>query len=296
MPCFNHARYLEESIRSVLNQTERNLELIVIDNGSTDGSREIIETAVANDERLIAIYHPKNLGASVARNDGLKIARGEYIAFCDSDDIWLPEKLEKGLTLLDASPWADIAYGDARIIDGAGRETGALFSARFPVPGSGSGNLFSVLCVRNFINMQSALLRRGCLTKENYFDPDIRWVEDWLFWMRLARTRSFIYNPEPLCLYRVHAASSASAQPEGVLRNRIKVYLEALHFADLLPRSVAAEIFYHLGTGVSRLKEKEEEARRFNRYSTKRSYFSALRLNPFHWKAAARLIFSYARA
>jgi glycosyltransferase involved in cell wall biosynthesis len=324
MPCFNHARYVAESIRSVLNQTEGDLELIVVDDGSTDGSPAVIAEAALGDERVKPLYHSVNLGASRSRNDALDLAQGEYVAFCDADDIWLPTKLENQLELLaprstagrplagvaygnandshlaakldnqfkafssDLKP--DIVYGDARIIDGQGRETGALFSHRFPVPGSGSGNLFNALCERNFINMQSALLRREIIRPENYFDPTIRWVEDWLFWIKLARTASFIYSPKVLGLYRVHEASSASAQPQGVIRNRVKVYLATLHYCVQLPRQVLSRVFYHLGVGITQLNEPVEEAKSFYEYSAQRCFKSALMCNPFNLKAAARLI------
>jgi glycosyltransferase involved in cell wall biosynthesis len=286
---------VEESVKSVLAQTEPDLELIIVDDASTDGSRELIDRLAKSDGRIEAFYHDKNSGASTSRNDGLSMAEGEYIAFCDADDIWLPGKLKKQLALLADTPAASIAYSDARIIDGEGRETGTLFSARFPVPGNGSGHLFDILCVRNFINMQSALLRRAALKEEDYFDPKIKWGEDWLFWLKLARTAGFVYSPEPLGLYRVHAGSADTSRPERA-RDRVKIYLEALRFADLLPRRVISEIFYHLGVGLSRLKESETEKKCFNDYSAKRSYFHALQHNPFNWKAAVRLLLSYARA
>src|SRR5258705_11958970 len=93
MPCFNPARYVEESIRSILNQTERDLELIVVDDGSTDGSQRAIELARISDARVNPIYFDRNRGASEARNSALKLASGKFIAFCDADDIWLPIKL-----------------------------------------------------------------------------------------------------------------------------------------------------------------------------------------------------------
>jgi glycosyltransferase involved in cell wall biosynthesis len=193
MPCFNHARYVEESIKAVLNQTESNLELIVVDDGSSDGSPAIIERLRALDERVKPIYFEKNRGASEARNSALSVARSEYVAFCDADDIWLPEKLAKQIEALRENSEAAVAYSDALIVNSGGEKTGASFSDRFPVPGNGSGNVFPTLCTRNFINMQSALVRRDCIRLENYFDPKIRWVEDWLFWVKLARAYPLIY-------------------------------------------------------------------------------------------------------
>lgn len=280
MPCLNAAPYLEESIYSVLNQTIQDLELIVIDDGSTDGSRAIIARLAAFSKRIKPLYHSANLGASISRNDGLKIALGEYVAFCDADDIWVPLKLEKQIALLTKHS-GDIAYSDARIIDGQGRDTGNLFSTRFPVPGNGNGNLFPALCERNFINMQSGLVRRACLTQEYYFNPQIRWVEDWLFWAKLARHYSFLYSPEALCLYRVHEKSSAATQGLGIVRNRVLVYLEILGLPDL-PRKIKSAVFYNMGVSLARLKNETG--------TSVHAYKEALKCNPFNLKAAARLL------
>jgi len=295
MPSFNHARYLEDAVRSILGQTEPDLELLIVDDASTDNSRELTGRLAKEDERIRPLYRDVNGGISPARNDGLRAAQGEYLALADADDIWLPHKLEKQLNLLSSFPGADIAYSDSRIIDGEGRETGALFSDRFPIPGNGTGNLLNTLSVRNFINVQTGLVRRSVIKEENYFDPDFRWAEDWLFWLRLARTSQFVYSPEPLGLYRVHGGNSDAriSAPERY-RDRCRVYLEALHNADVLPRRVISEMFYHLGVSLSRIKESEKEAKCFNDYSAKRSYFYALQHNPFNWRAAARLILSYA--
>ena len=291
MPVFNYEQYVRDSMASVLNSTEKNLELIVVDDGSTDDDLKwIISAAMAEDDRVEGIFHKTNLGISASRNDALKAAKGEYIAFCDADDLWLPEKLEKQLELLTRNPEADIAYGDSKIINDKGEETGALFSARFPVPGSGSGNLFPTLCVRNFINTQTVLLRRSILGAEDLFDVNIQYGEDWLFWTRLARTASFIYTPEVLGFYRVHEGNSTSGESQGVIRNRIKVYLATLHFCEHVPRGVLSQVFYHLGVGLSRLKEEEVEAQVFNHYSARRAFKSAFMCNPFNLKAAARLL------
>lgn len=287
MPCFNHACYVEGSIKSVLNSTERDLELIVVDDGSTDGSREIIEAARKGDERLRPIYHLTNQGASASRNDGLKIATGKYIAFCDADDLWLPNKLTVQLETLAPYPEIGATYCDALIIDNEGKETGKKFSDHFPVPGKGNGNLFSILCIRNFINMQSALLRRAAIHTGDYFDPEIRWVEDWWFWVKIAHTNNFLYNPEPLAFYRVHEASSANKQTVGLIQNRIKVYTRILRaYPDLSPRLVSA-IHYHMGVGLAKIGN-DQEARN--------SYGHAFKLNPINYKAAARFLLSYAHS
>jgi glycosyltransferase involved in cell wall biosynthesis len=280
MPCFNHARYVGESIKSVLSQTERDLELIIVDDASTDGSRKIIEATRAGDERIKPIYHDTNQGASQARNSALKIASGKYIAFCDADDLWLPHKLEVQLEGLEPYPEVAVIYADSLIINGEGKPIGDRFSYRYPIPGNGSGYLFKTLCIRNFINIQSALLRRWCITEENYFDPNIQWVEDWWFWVQIAQGNYFIYNPEALGFYRVHERSSASSAGQRVDENRLKVYARILRaFPDLPLRTVSA-IYYHMGVGLAKLGKRKD---------ARDSYRHALQLNPINYRAAVRL-------
>jgi teichuronic acid biosynthesis glycosyltransferase TuaG len=284
MPCYNYAQYVGNSIRSVLNSTEENLELIVVDDGSTDDSRAIIKAAAARDDRVKPIFFEKNLGISAARNAALAAAEGEYIAFCDADDAWFPNKLTDQLELFLSHPEADIAFGNSKIIDSASRETGALFSTRFPVPGDGHGNLFPTLCVRNFINTQTVLLRRSILKPENLFDVNIQYGEDWLFWVRLARTYEFAYSPEALGFYRMHESNSTSGQAEGRTKNRVKVFLEILRLPDL-PRGILSQVFYHMGVALGSLKD---TAAVF-------SYKESLKYNPFNWRSAVRLILCKAR-
>ena len=302
MPCFNHARYVEESIFSVLNSTEDDLELIVVDDASTDDSRSVIERAQAKDRRVKAIFHETNKGASEARNSALKIATGEYVAFCDADDLWETIKLENQVALLDRFPHAGIAYGDAEIINDLGAKTGETFSKRFPVPGNGCGDLFATLCLRNFINIQSALVRREFITPENYFDPKLKLVEDWWFWLKLARVTSFIYDPAPLSYYRINSSTLAS---KNLASNRLTVYERTLSFfpdvtsgnpkkwqsilsgklGSILP--MRSEILYHMGVAFTQC-GKPKDARN--------SFAKALKFNPIHWKAAVRFMLCTVRS
>jgi glycosyltransferase involved in cell wall biosynthesis len=282
MPCYNYAQYVGDSIAAVLASTEEDLELIVVDDGSTDDSKAVIKAAADADERVKPIFLEKNAGISAARNTALKAASGEYVAFCDADDLWLPEKLSHQLQLLEQYPEADFAYGDSKIIDENGKETGERFSDRFPIPGLGNGNLFPTLCVRNFINTQTVLFRRNILGPLSTFDVNISYAEDWLFWINLARTSEFIYSPESLGYYRVHPTNSATTlQTEGRKRNRAKVFLAILGFPDL-PRGIVSQVFYHLGMALSGLKNEA--------ITSGFAYKESLKYNPFNWRSAVRLL------
>src|ERR1043166_4238498 len=117
LPCFNHGQFIASAVESVLNQSHADLELIVIDDASADDSWNIISSLARADSRIRLIKHEQNGGLPKSRNDGMRIATGQFIAFCDSDDVWEPDKLKMQLDLLGANPDHDVVYCDTLIID-----------------------------------------------------------------------------------------------------------------------------------------------------------------------------------
>jgi glycosyltransferase involved in cell wall biosynthesis len=270
MPCFNHGRFVAESIRAILEQSWRELELIVVDDCSSDDSRQVISELAAKDPRIRPIWHQRNLGASESRNDAIKVSSGSFLGFCDADDVWLPQKLAVQLTSLRSNPGFDVAYCDAQIINSQGQQTGKLFSQSFPVPQPASGFLFGELIRRNFINMQSVLMRRECLDKAARFDEKIKWVEDWWYWVQVARFHRFIYSSEPLANYRVHQNSTNQVQQRGYAANRYKVFQRILRCYSDLPAKVVAELRYKMGVELLTL-GKNQGARRVMRQCATRA-------------------------
>jgi glycosyltransferase involved in cell wall biosynthesis len=265
MPCFNHASFIGESIEAVLSQTFYDLELIVIDDCSRDNSGEVIEKYARSDTRVRAIRHEVNCGVSRSRNDGLRIAKGEYLAFCDADDVWMPMKLARQLELLESQRAYDAAYCDAKIIDEYGIETGERFSDKFPVPGAGSGRLFYSLCTRNFVNTQTVVLRRNCLGDVGYFDENINFGEDWWFWLRISDRHLFVYKDEVLARYRVHQKSTAVIERRGYKSDRIRVFHRILREFPEIPVKLKAEIYYHIGVAFADLGKRTYARRCFVR-------------------------------
>lgn len=245
MPCFNHGRFVTESARSILRQTHSALELIIVDDGSTDDSRAQIQRLAAQDPRVHPVLHPRNLGASRSRNDGLDLATGDVVCFCDADDLWMPAKLAHQLAALERAPQCGVVYSDAMIVDQGGMATGQRFSDLFPVPAQPSGDLFEELCLRNFINIQTVMMRRRCLDGIR-FDERIKWVEDWWFWISVARRHAFLYLAEPLARYRVHGGSTSVTQARGNTRNRFKVLRRVLRTEVRQNRALESQVLYHL--------------------------------------------------
>lgn len=264
MPCFNHGRYLRESVAGVLSQSHENLELIIIDDCSSDNSWEIITAIALVDERIRPIRHGRNLGVSRSRNDGLRAARGEYIAFCDADDVWDRKKLRTQVALLERYTDHDVAYCDARIIDEDGWATGRRFSDLYPPPPQASGLLFEDLLRRNFINTQGVVMRRWCLGV-GFFDEDLRVVEDWWYWLRLSHTHRMLYSPEVLASYRVHSTSTSAARRRAYPVCRLKVSRRLLKRYELT-RVQRAAVIYAMAADLCEL-GKVRFARRFLRAS-----------------------------
>jgi glycosyltransferase involved in cell wall biosynthesis len=251
MPCYNAAPFVDASVRSVLAQTHRRLELIVVDDNSRDRSWEILTGLGATDPRVRILRHDRNLGASRSRNDAIQIAKGEYIAFCDADDLWHPEKIERQVALLSLHRDFDITYCESALIDERGAEIGKTFSQLYPLPAKPSGDLSDNLSLTNFINMQTVLVRSSPVADYLLFDESIRWVEDWWQWIRLSRRFRFLYEPTVLAKYRIHAGSTNTTQRPGISRNRWKVFKRNLRQHPELSPAVRSEILYRMAVELA---------------------------------------------
>jgi glycosyltransferase involved in cell wall biosynthesis len=208
MPAYNAGRHLAESVRSVQAQTCAAWELIVVDDGSTDDTREVAQSLAAADARVRCVRRP-NGGQAAARNTGLGEARGRLIAFLDADDLWLPGKLAAQLAVLEEKG-VDLVYTDGHIFSDEGAESA---EERFHIlPGEARGvEMFRVLFNSNRIGTLSVLVKRGALDAVGLFDEDRAYqnCEDYDLWMRLAKNGASFYGMgEKLVRYRRHAAAT----------------------------------------------------------------------------------------
>ncbi|NWG13819.1 MAG: glycosyltransferase [Acidobacteria bacterium] len=197
IPAYNQARYLTEALQSVMIQTLGDLEIILVDDGSTDQTAQIVKGI--SDPRLRYIYQD-NRGLSAARNTGMRSSSGEYLTFLDSDDLFLPSKLELLVRAMESHPEAGIAAGQAIPIDDQGNRIGKVFTKRLP-------DYPAELLLGNPLHVGSVLLRRSWQQKVGYFDENLRSYEDWDMWLRLALAGCrAVWVPEPVSLYRFHGA------------------------------------------------------------------------------------------
>jgi glycosyltransferase involved in cell wall biosynthesis len=225
LPTFNRSHSLVAAINSVLMQSYKNIELIVVD----DASSEDIEAVVkgVKDDRIHYVRRPRNGGAGAARNTGLARAQGDYIAFQDSDDIWLPQKLERQVELLSSLPTHIGVVTGAKII--YGRDSHFKFGqARVSYAPSPNGRLridenqMARLLTENRISVQNALFRRGCFPGTDWFDICARANEDWEFAIRLTQHTTIHEDIEPVVLGFISADSiSRNARREAIGQLRI---------------------------------------------------------------------------
>ena len=197
---YNRAELLGAAIMSVVNQTFEDFELVIVDDASRDGTSSVVKNF--HDQRIKYICHAVNKGEAGARNTGVMNASGEYIAFLDDDDEWLPEKLALQVDLLErSSAQVGIIYTGRYTIDGASeKEIGVMIPTK-------KGDLSQEIRRRNFITLSSVLLRRQCFDAVGLFDENIIFGPDYDMWIRIAPMYHFDYIAMPLVKYLVHPNS-----------------------------------------------------------------------------------------
>ncbi|MEJ7663693.1 MAG: glycosyltransferase [Hymenobacter sp.] len=219
IPCYNYGWILMETLNSVLDQTYSAWECIVVDDGSSDNTKQIVEEYSRRDCRIKYVFQP-NKGMSAARNTGVRESGGDYIQFLDADDLLVPTKLELQVAFLNSSPEIDLTYGDVRYFR---HENSEILSRSFnmndekwmvEVEGYGP-KLLNALVAGNIMVMNAPLLRRSLLLKVGPFCEHIRYMEDWEFWVRCGMAGAFFhYENSPLIrvLVRVHPTSTSQNQ------------------------------------------------------------------------------------
>ena len=220
MPSYNHEKFLSEAIESVLSQTFKDLELIIVDDCSIDDSPKIIADYPRKDTRVRVFFHQENMGVSKTLNDCLSKVKGNYVCFIGSDDIWFPYKLERQLALIKKHE-DKILWSEGEIIDGNGAPTGTTFTKMHQATNKKkSGNLFNDILLDNYIFGQSLLVKKDFIG-DNSFDTSLRFLNDYRFIADLASKHDFLFTPEPLAKYRIHGRNSISRDRPRWLKERI---------------------------------------------------------------------------
>ena len=253
MPSYNHEKFISESINSVLSQSFRDLELIIIQDSPSENILRIINSYANSDSRVILKVATERAGVSAAFNLGLSISSGEYVSFIGSDDTWLKDKLETQLDYLLKYP-NTIVWSDAIIIDETGREMGYKFSDLYPAK-KRSGNIFTELCFGNFISGQSMIFKKEMINNFE-FDGLLPVLNDYKINLDLSFKYEFIFINRPLVKYRMHDSNLSntsgrqwnidSSQMISYIISRYKNYIPSeIEFYLLLRLSVSQFILHN---------------------------------------------------
>lgn len=246
IPTYNHARYLGEAIESVLGQTFKNVEVIVVDDGSTDGTEALVAERYAE---AVVYVRQENRGLPSARNTGLARSTGEYLVFLDADDSLTPGCLEKKVEVLECRSEVGWVFSDLYLTDEEGRVTDRCSEHFHYSRRKLRGQIFDELLMGSFFPVHAVMVRRACLDEVGWFDktldanPPSRWPgprpypyghEDHDLWLRLARRFPVEYLNEPLGFYRLRAQSMGA--------DRLAMAVGALRIMEHLEQKFPAEI------------------------------------------------------
>jgi glycosyltransferase involved in cell wall biosynthesis len=240
LPTYNRATVLGASMESVLDQTYRDLELLVVDDGSTDDTAAVVDSV--DDPRVAYLAHEQNRGVSAARNTGIEAARGDVVAFQDSDDEWAPEKLAAQMAVFDAAP-PEVGV----VYTGMWREVGD--DRRYLPPpdvAPKEGDVNDALARQNFVSTQMAAVRASCFETAGAFDEDLPALVDWDLWLRLARDWEFRLVDEPLVTAPLRG-DSISTDRTAIVDARARI---ARKYADQFDDDALARHLFYVGHGA----------------------------------------------
>lgn len=191
---YNMGQYLKQAVDSVLGQTWGNIELIVVDDGSSDNTPEVMAAYTSNDK--VRYIQNENQGQPKAKNCGIRAAKGEYLGFCDADDVWEPNKLELQLPQF-GNPQVGVVYTEVSYMD----EHGKRYQQPQPYIRH-EGKVTDQLLQKNFVPFGTAVIRKQCVEKSGIFDERFRMGIDWHLWLRYSLDWEFAYVPESTYVYR----------------------------------------------------------------------------------------------
>ena len=224
IPCFNAKPYIAAAIRSAMVQDWPDLEIVVVDDGSSDGSAELVQTTFPE----VQLIRQANLGVAAARNKGIAHAQGDWIAFLDADDIWLPGKLHAQWALIAVSPSARMAYTAWQVwtCTDPSPAPGYLAqlveqsrnAARWAGP---SGWVYAQLLLDCEVWTSTVLAHKSIFAEVGHFDPTLRIGEDYDLWLRASRVTPILRVPYPYALYRMHPVSITKTVPEKNFRSLV---------------------------------------------------------------------------
>jgi len=219
MPTYNRALYIVEAIKSVQNQTLRDSELIVVDDGSTDDTEKIVRGIAATDPRISFYKNERNLGIAKTRNRGVGLAKADYVAMLDSDDVWVsPDKLAKQLSFFEHNDRLGIVGTNASFMDESGKPIGKR--TRFP---SDDGDIRRTELYRNMLMQSSLVIRKSAIEKAGGYDPKFTVCDDHDLWLKIGIDWQFMILPSANLTYRIHKGGITKAKRIKTAREELEL-------------------------------------------------------------------------
>ncbi|MBW4681915.1 MAG: glycosyltransferase family 2 protein [Microcoleus vaginatus WJT46-NPBG5] len=237
IPAYHAEAFIEDTLNSVLSQTYKNIEVVVVDDGSQDRTAAIVRAIIQQDARVF-LFQQSNAGVAAARNLGIQKSRGEYIAPIDADDIWYPQNLEKQVRcLLEAGPSVGVVYSWSLDIDEKGSLTGGFYTSDI------EGDVYTALLYKYFLgNASSTLIRKACFDKVGGYncklkEQNAQGCEDRELYLRIAEFYQFRVVPEFLVGYR-QIGNSMSCNDALMAKSHLLLLAEAQHRHPEIPAGI----------------------------------------------------------
>ena len=220
--CYNSEKFLEETLQSIFSQTYKDWELVIINDGSTDATEAIINKYIRHGYSIIYHYQ-QNKGLGSSRNEALKRSQGEFIAFIDHDDLWMPEKLEKQITLFQDMD-VGLVFTDVVNFDDKGSHQILYDHFKYR-----TGYCFSNLLLKNYLCLSSVMIRKKCLNGlSDWFCSKLSWLEDRDLFLRIASKWKLDIVDLPLIKRRVHSNNLTSQIDHSVKKEELNYLIERL--------------------------------------------------------------------
>jgi teichuronic acid biosynthesis glycosyltransferase TuaG len=229
IPVYNGEKYIEKCLISVVNQDYTNLEIVIVNDGSTDKTEDKIFNFKSD---LIHYLKLENSGCAAARNKGINLARGKYIAFLDSDDIWSPNKLSYQLSRCSNEA---MSFTNSYFLGGEYSSD----TTTTDLTDVYSGSIFDKLIINNFIGTSDVIVKREVIRSVGSFNEDMKALEDWECWLKIAKNHDIYYCDKVLSYYRVHSDSLSRSA-----RKVLKYHIELID--SIYKKGGLAESFNHL--------------------------------------------------
>jgi len=270
IPTHNRQNFLSRAIESVFSQTFCDFEMLIIDDGSTDQTKEAVKKYIVTQPDKIKYFYQDNKGPSAARNKGIQQASGEYVAFLDDDDEWLPDKLECQITGFSKNKNIGLAYTDYYIITEDLTAPHIHHCEEF-----NRAKFEKMFYVKNLISTPTIMARKECFEKLGLFDEGLEVAEDWDMWLRLFKQYDFLHIPQPLVKVNV-GSTSQSSDGDKNLANDLKFLDKIFSEPDVKNRAFKTKAYsYRYYKAAIAYKENG------NIEKAQAAILKAIKLNPF---------------